>query len=77
MTIIKSNIKLFKEGIFTKRFLAGSDVIKELGLEYAPTDWRLAVETVRSPAAKHVTTNAAVAKMESTSDIVGTVSAKD
>lgn len=43
----------------------------ELGLEYAPADSKLAVETVRNPATKAVTPKTAVAIVESTMDSTG------
>ena len=59
----------------TKRTLAGSDDKDEDGLENAPTDWRLAVDMMRSPAVKQVNKKAAVAKAEITEEITGIVSA--
>lgn len=59
----------------TKRFFAGSEHKIELGLENAPADRRLVVETVRNPATKAVTAKAALAKDEITIDSIGTESA--
>lgn len=61
-------------GNHTKRFLVGSEVNAEDRLLKAPIDWRLAIETVSSPATKAVNAKAAVAKQESTNDIAGTES---
>lgn len=58
----------------TKRFLAGSE-IEENALENSPMEWRLAIETISSPAAIDVTTNETVASSEITVDILGTESA--
>lgn len=59
----------------TKIFLAGSEDKIELGLENAPTDRSVAVETVRNPAIKHVTPKAVVTKVERIKDSTGTESA--
>lgn len=59
----------------TKRFLAGSDTREYGGFKNAPTDRRVDVATVSSPAATDVATKAAVTNVEIAEEIVGTESA--
>lgn len=61
--------------LLTKIFLVGLYVREEDDLTNTPSDWRLAVDTVSSPATRDVAANEAIAKIETTLDIVGIESA--
>lgn len=61
--------------LHTKMFLVGLYVREEDDLMNTPSDWRLAVDTVSSPAARDVAVNEAIVKIEMTVDIVGIESA--